>query len=343
MDKNIIKEHFDLISDEFLDNKNLQLYLYALRVTNIKGSDNPLMSLSYSAYDSQMKPKDIKESLKIILQYTKKKYIDNPETIYEEYKPINPKTVVDCLNLTKLDFNNQSIANGTQKGMEPNNYKVQYLLDALTTSNQITGNELKNFKGIKYTVITCFDDKNNITIINKGNPIYKPKKILFSLDTDDPENFQYNPYKQSLFKIPFYPGVLIINDLCLFIADKIETLFGFSEQVKILKNEKLDEIKSSNFFDSNSFKQISTFANTGKNYNYFSTFDNNRLNKIKKSDKETISKLTNIGIKIQSDKPIIENINDAEKILAYICHVLKKDVDNEDELSISLNNKIINT
>lgn len=347
MRNDIVRKYLDIIvneSNEILDIDASNFYLYALRVKNWKDSKNPLISLSYEFYDSQMAKDLVKYSLEMILKFAKKKYNDDSEVVYEPYNPNNSKTVIDYIILNKLDFKNPAIESGIIKNIDGDNYKVEYLLNAMCNSTQISKKELKNFTGIKYTVIHCSSEKHTITVINKGNPIYKPKKLLFSLDMEgvDKLNFNYNPIKDAIFKIPFYPGILIIDNLCLFIDDKIETLFGFTEHIKMIREEKLSDIKNCKFINLSSFNYINKFSYSGKNYNYFSTFDEKRLKFIENQNVNAIRVLKNIGLKFQNNDLIIENENDAEKFVAYLCHVLKKDIFDDNELSISLNNKKLN-
>lgn len=332
-----IKTKLNELNDEVSNGANY--YLYALKLENkrIKGKH----ILSYNFFDSQMKKNEIKKSLDLILDNTNKKFLDNSETVYEEYKATNLKTTVDYIKLSEIDFSNPDIINGTSNECNSDNYKVQYLINAMHNNIQISEKEFKNFKGIKYTTFYCSTKNHDLIIINKGNPIYKPKNILFSLDSDG-KNFTYSPIEDSLFKIPFYPGILIIDDICLFIADKIETLFGFSEQTKIIKNDILNKISKSSIFDESQLFHLNKFANKGKNYNYFITFDKERLDKIHSKDKKAIKTLKSAGLRFTpKNDPVIENEEDAEKVMAFICNVLKKDAYNEDSYCISLNNKAI--
>lgn len=254
-----VKNKLNNFKNEVSDETNYYLYALKLESKQINGK----LTLSYKFFDSQMNKNHIKESLKLILNNTEKKYFDNHETVYEEYKATNLKTTIDYIELSELDFANSNIANETAEECKTNNYKVQQLINAMHNNTQISEKEFKNFTGIKYTAFNCHTQNHELTIINRGNPIYKPKNILFALDDSDGD-LKYSPIKNSLFKIPFYPGIIIIDDICLFIADKIETLFGFSEQTKILKTEILNQISKTSIFDESQFSYLSKFANKGK-------------------------------------------------------------------------------
>ena len=246
--------------------------------------------------------------------------------------------------LSELDFTDKNIKNGTLPGLNPDNYKVQVFLNSINNSNQISSSEFRNFKGIKYTVFygetlpRDNSEKHRLVIVNRGNPIYKPKSLLFTFDDDD-GNLKYNPIKENLIKIPFYPGMIIIDDLCIFINENIKVLFGFTEQIKALRDNKVSELENMFNEEEMLITNIKKFSNSGKNYNYFSTYDDERVNNIKNKDAKTIKELEKIGLKFENNSPIIENENDAEKLLGYICHVLKRDIYDENEISISLNNK----
>lgn len=314
-------------------------YLFALKLENKKANENTV--LSYKFFDSQMNKKDIRASLDLVLNNAIKKTFDKPDTVYEEYKATNLKTTIDYIKLSNLDFKRPDILDGTADECKLDNYKVQYLINAMHNSSQISKKEFKNFRGIKYTAFYCATENHNLIIINKGNPIYKPKNILFSFNNND-DSFEYSPINNSLFKIPFYPGIIIIDDICLFIADKIETLFGFSEQTKITKENILKEISKSSIFDESQLSNIKKFANKGKNYNYFTTFDEKRLNKIKNKEHKAIDALKKAGLNFNTkNEPIIENENDAEKVMAFVCNILKKDVYNENSYCIAINNRTI--
>lgn len=346
MNNEIIKAYLQKFNDVANDLNNVNYYLYAVRVNNrVNNKDNNcLSSLTYDFFDSQMDKKMIKENVEAILHFTENKYLKDDETVYEEYKETNYKTHKDYIMLSELDFTDENIKNGTLPGLNPDNYKVQVFLNSINNSNQISSSEFRNFKGIKYTVFygetlpRDNSEKHRLVIVNRGNPIYKPKSLLFTFDDDD-GNLKYNPIKKNLIKIPFYPGMIIIDDLCIFINENIKVLFGFTEQIKALRDNKVSELENMFNEEEMLITNIKKFSNSGKNYNYFSTYDDERVNNIKNKDAKTIKELEKIGLKFENNSPIIENENDAEKLLGYICHVLKRDIYDENEISISLNNK----
>ena len=156
MENENIKKYLDIIANEknsFLDLENSNFYLFALKVKNWKESKNPVITLSYDFYDTQMNNKNIRNSLEAILNYTKNKYFLNDETEYRPYVATNPKTVIDYLILKKYDFSNTEIQLGTADNIDVDSYKVQYLIHKMFNGFQITKNEIKNFTGIKYTVL----------------------------------------------------------------------------------------------------------------------------------------------------------------------------------------------
>lgn len=332
-----IKDKLKEIELDTSDESNYYLYVLKLENKKINGQNK----LTYKFFDSQMKKDVIKETIKSILDHTTKKILDNTETEFKEYKATNLKTVIDYIKLTDLDFSNTDITDEALDECKTDNYKVQRLLNAMYNSEQITKNVFKNFTGIRHTVLYCKTDNHKLIIINRGCPIYKPKNMMFLLDDTD-KTLEYSQIKTQLFKIPFYPGIIIIDDICLFIADKIETLFGFSEQTKIIKNEILNKISESSIFDESQFSYINKFANKGKNYNYFTTYDKKRLNKIKNKDKKALKALKEVGLRFNAkNEPIIEDENDAEKVMAFICNILKKDVYDENSYCIAINNRTI--
>lgn len=321
-----------------LNDVQASLYLYAFKNKPIVNTPNPHIVLDYNFYDTQMPKHDISNSIINILSYFENKWLKNSLTTYTPYNVNNPSNTIDYTKIDKLDFSYQDISNGTAPNIDSDNYKINYFIKSLESNYEIAKSE-KDYRGLSHTIFKYVYNNHSVLIINKNKPLYKPRKLLFAFDitTENGENIaKFNAVKNSLFKIPFYPSMIIIDDYCFMIDKNIESIFGFEEYNKKLRSESLQKINSSLSFENNGFDILKSFANKGNNHNIFATFEQDRLDKITAQDADVIQKLNQLSITLSnSGNLIITDENDAQNLLNFLCCNIKSDLLYSDKLCIS--------
>ncbi|WP_286904409.1 hypothetical protein [Clostridium sp. UBA1652] len=305
--------------------------LYAFKSKKPK-SDNKLISLEYEFYNTSMDKRDVVKSVKDILSYFKYKFLDKDNTVYEEYNVGNSKNVIDYINLSSLDFTKASVKKGTLKGLKQSNYKVQYLLNELETSNQFAKRE-KDYKGLRYSAIQLItNDEKRITIINKCSPIYNPKGWLYMFNVDSQDDIEgFDVVSSSFLRLPLYPHIIVFDSSCFFIEHNVEAIFGFEQHNKAVCVESLDIIKEELKLSKDSYSLIEKFSLAGRNPNLFADFDKTELNKIKKKDKETLAFLKQkLNIPISNEGQIdINTPKVAKNLTLFICGCILRGANNE--------------
>lgn len=329
MDNEFVKNLITPILYDLNNNVQASLYLYAFKNKPSTNTSNPHIILDYNFYDTQMGKSHISNSISNIFSYFESKWLKDKLTTYTPYNVNNPSNTIDFIKINKLDFSNQTINNGTDPSIDSNNYKINYFIKSLE-SNYAIAESKKDYRGLNYTVFKYFYNNHTVLIINKNKPLYKPKKLLFAFDitTDSGENIvEFNPIEKDLFRIPFYPSMIIIDDYCFMIEKNIESIFGFEEYNKKLRSEYLQKINTGLAFENNGFDVLNSFANKGKNYNIFATFEQDRLDKINAKDADVIQKLNQLSITFSnSGNLIIADENDAQNLLNFLCCNIKSDL-----------------
>lgn len=323
MDNQEVLQILNPIINDF-NNPNVisEAYLYVFKATPITNNKNTHVALDYNFYDTSMGKDDVMNAIKTILLYFKDKCLIKDTTTYTEYNINNPSNTIDYLKIEALNFTEPAIANGIEPTIDSNNYKINYFLYQLNTNNLIA-NSKKQYRGLKYTAFKFTTRNNhNLYIINKNNPLYKPQKLIFSLDlpeTDD-TNIAFKPIKNYIFKIPFHPSLIIIDNYCFMIDKNIESVFGFEESNKRLRDIALTDIKDNLIINDESFNIIDTFSHTGNNHNIFVDYQNDILMKIKNGDNLTKKYLKQLHVDLNTNGEIIINSKDiAKNFLNFLC------------------------
>lgn len=316
-----------------IENNNCKsAIMYAFKSNHPTENTNTHISLEYEIFKTNSKKNDVKEALKNILQIFSKKYLSKDTTIFEQYNVNNHKKTIDYLKLDNLDFTDTTIKNGTEENIKPDIYKIEYFLNCLRNESVMT-NDASDYKKFRHSLIKYITNAGDeIIIINKAAPIYKPKGWLFILDSSENENTtDLKPLTSNLFRLPLYPHIIIVNGYCFMIEDNVESIFGFEEYNKKICFESVNKITSDISLTDVSESHIETFSKKKRNYNLFSSFNNERFNKIKQKDPETISKLKDkFKLTVDSSNNIqITSEKDAEILILYLCDCIFQDLDND--------------
>lgn len=329
------------------DNKVNGAFFYAFKTKPVPNVENPYITLNYNFYDTRMGSEIVIKAVRNILTYLcEKKFGKEKDIEFADYNINNSKQVVDFIKINKYNFTDDDVLDGSKKDLDPNSYKIEYLLNSIKTNCCIAKCK-KDYRGLKHTTLRITtSDNDEITIINKSAPLYRTRSLMYIVDFPEKEEdykdeeIGFKPVKDTLLTIPFYPHVLIINDYCFFIENNIESLFGFEEYNKVQAQAFLQELPKNVELNQESLEYIKTFIAKGKNYNYFANFDNSRIMNLHNKEAKTIDILTN-ELKIIFDEngnPIISDLDQAERLINFLCCTIKEDIYSKDKL-IAVNYK----
>lgn len=304
---------------------------YAFQSKKIKyknNNNNPHLTLSYEFHDTGIPKHQVVQAIKTILSFFKSKYLDNDDTTFCQYNISNPKTVIDYIELQNLNFQEDSILNGTDENINSDSYKIESFLNEMyNVQHAISRND---YKGWKYSALTLTNNDNEtITLVNKAAPIFKAKGNFFTLDYDGDDNHgNLRPIEKSIIRLPYWPHLIIVDGFCFMIEYNVESIFGFEQFNKKERDKTLTSLSNDLQFAGDSLTEVSKYANKGKNYNMFANFDNKYLNKIKEKDQHTLSLLKTVAdINLNpAGEIIITNEKEAHRFLAFICGFVKQDV-----------------
>lgn len=330
MDNTYLSNIIDNFTNSLTIDKVKSAHMYAFKTKPVTNSSNKLHSLEYEFFDISMKKKDVLVAVDRILGIFNKKYLEKETTVFQEYKIDNPKTVIDYIDLVDIDFNSYD-----EENINSDNYKIQYFLHQLDLNCQ-TAYSKKDYIKFKHSALeVTTEDNNKMLIINKTAPIYKPKGLLYIFNPKDIEDDEDNTFElidKKLFRLPLYPHIIITDNKCLLIENDVESIFGFEKYNRKRRDDILKEIEKNLPIEKESFHLINSFSNKGRNYNLFSTFDDQRYNNIIKKDPETIDFLkSTLQIKFDENNNIlITNESESEKLISYLCNCLYMDLENED-------------
>lgn len=302
---------------------------YAFKTKHDANPTNKYISLKYEFFETKMPHDIVKNAICQILKYYISKKLSNDSLVFKEYSIANEKGVIDYMKLDNLDFSSPDILNGTCNINNVDSYKVSYFLNELETRYN-TANTKKDYIHYKHSILKLTTTTGeSLYIINKTSPIYKPKNFLFSFtdDESDSAEAEFRPVTTKLFKLPFYPNAIIVNNYCFFIEDNVESIFGFEKYNKFIRDSFLSNIKNSKIFSDESYNLIKTYSSRGGNHNLFSKLNDDRVNNIKvtpPNDLETLKGVLNIVD--DNNKLNIKNEKDAEKLVLYLCESLVRDI-----------------
>ena len=330
--------------DSYFDKGNLFIF------KSLKDSktQNPNINLKYEILNVDMGKSNVILNTKNLLRYLKNSKI-NDNTNFLKYHVNNPHKSVDYMFLENFNFEDAEIQNGNLSDLSNHNhYKVQFLLDKFNDNIAPVSN-CTDFDTMRYTCSLATILKNNKThniyIINKCKPLIKAKNAYYIYDPEvdreiNPTLSQNNAsskfklIEKRLFKMPYYPSLLIIDNFCLFIDNNIEAIFGFEEYNKKICKQTVKNIFDSFSLDTNTEKFLSSLSNIKKFYNLFSDFDNTRLNNLfAKTANDDINILKNglkLNFEIKSEpnknELILENKKQAGDFLKFISNHIKREL-----------------
>lgn len=315
------------IMDDISNKRYLNADFYAFKSIKPEELTNNLVTLEYEFYNTNFDTKDIINIISDILYFFKKKYIDNSETSFELYNINNSSSLVDYLQLQNLDFSKDDIKNGTNLNIDPNSYKIEYLLNSMYSCSQYAASK-KDYRKLKYSALTLTTDNNDsIVLINKSTPLFKSRNRLYTFDYFEDQINHLTPITDQIIKLPYWPHIVIINNYCFLIQENIEAIFGFEQFNKLQKDNAINYMHNKLPFSENSFSHITSYANNGKNYNMFANFDDKYIQKIKDKDPETLHLLSTVAeININDNQIEISSKEDAIRFLAFVCGYIKQDV-----------------
>lgn len=352
MDNNELK----LLINKFIaidENKFDKGDLFIFKSLKNRNSTNPYINLKYEILNVDMAKSIVVDNTKRLLMYFLNDIFKDDTTLLE-YHIDNPKKAFDYIELTQFDFSNSNIINGNLDATaNPNHYKVQYLINEIKkTSAKIK--KTNDFNTMRYTCsrvhIKDEEELHNIYIINKCKPLIKTKKAYYiyepqdeNLTSDRTEHSNFKIVEKDLFKMPFYPAMIIIDNLCLFIDDKIESIFGFEEYNKKICSDTLNDMKNNLILDDDSIENLTRLSNQKQYYNLFSDFDSSVLkslyNDITNTNIEFIKDKLKISITRDnvSSKNIIK-LDTKEKAIHYlkfICGHIKREATSDDIVAVN--------
>lgn len=334
---NLLQPFFNAIRNNAISSASM----YAFKTLPITNDSNPLSSLKYEFFDTSMKKDNVITAVDNILKIFNNKYLSKESTVFEEYAINNSKKVIDYINLTDLDFSIPTIQNGTEVNLDSDNYKIQFFLNSMI-SNCCTATSKKDYAKFKHSALKLTTNNNEtIIIVNKVAPIYKPKNWLYIFDPEDIENEMFKLIDKKLFRLPLYPHIIIVNNICLLIEPNVESIFGFEKFNKKLCKTTLETLETKLPIQEESFNLLSSFSNKGRNYNLFCNFNQSRLTNIENKDANTYSFIKNkLNINVDSNGDIVLSDNtDAQKLLLYLCNCIFEDPDDGDKLVEAKNSK----
>ena len=319
--------------------------LFVFKSLKDKKTTNPNINLKYNIINVKMSKSIVVDNTKRLLSY----FLNN---IFKEdvelqiYNINNSKKVIDYMTLEKFDFSNADIVNGNlNNGTNVNHYKISYFINELKKTTA-KANKTSDFDTMRYTCTHAHTNEgNNIFIINKCKPLIKTEKAYYIYEPNDQENSisNFKIINKSLFKMPYYPSMVIIDNLCIFIDDKIESIFGFEDLNRKICEETLKSIKKDFILNNDSISNIDKLSNIKKYYNHFSDFDNTRLSALTSvNSNETQQFLINqlkINFKFdESQKKYSIELDTTEKainFLEYITGHIKREPDSSSLVSVN--------
>lgn len=323
--KNLIEQILNLRDSEFINGRLLSFK------TSQNTDTNPHISLKYSIIDTLFPKKYVIENVKNLLSYFNNKYL-NESNLFSQYLPTNSKDTTDYLKLEHYNFQDDSFKSGTDPDIKSDVYKVEYLLNSLNVcTNDAESKE--DYKGLRYSAFELHTNTlGSIYIINKTNPLYKPRDIVFTIDcskdndnstlTNKQNEFKFGKLSKTLFKVPSNPSIVVLGDYCFFIVDGIESVFGFEQHNQSICNSVINSINDDLNIDENSLNLLKRQSSLAKNFNLFADYDNSTLEKIKNKDTTTLEILKNkFKISIDNDLNLsFSNIKEAERFIHFITH-----------------------
>ena len=315
--------------------------MFAFKSKNISDSSNQYLNLDYEFYNLNMSKNTVSTTLKTILNIFINNYINNDSKIFQPYNIHNSKSIIDYIDLIDLDFSINSIKDGTDPNLESNNYKVQYLLHQLDNNQRIAQSK-QDYKNFKHSLLRLTNNRKSIIVINKVTPLYKPKGLMFLLDGEISSGQpDYKLIEKDIFKLPLLPHILIIENKCFLIQADVESIFGFEKYNKKIRDKALDKINRELPLTSSGYDLISTFSLKGRNYDKFSTFNEERYDKIKNND-PTIMTLLQQELKISLDASnniLISTEEEARKFILFLCNCILRDIENDNTLYMTEKSK----
>lgn len=124
------------------------------------------------------------------------------------------------------------------------------------------------------------------------------------------------------FELKNYCDLVIFNDYCLFFTNKAECILDLDRQYKKIAEKSLIFLQNCSIL--NNFEKFSAYSSQYPKILKFDTFDEERITKfvnLPVDDKKEI--INKINLKCdESGKILIDNSDDSEKVLSFLCSKL---------------------
>lgn len=333
MDNNYIQNLLNDIDWDKTKCKTAQFLAFKTK-KRLKTQCNQYTNLEHIVYDTQMPSSTTIDLMKDILDMmTHTIFKDNYTYLPFDFK--NPRDSRDYIDLSPIDFSNTGVLDGSYNGLDHNTYKAADLVRAL--KNSIPAKK-EDYSSLKFTAFRYVDQNNkSIILINKNTPILKAKSSLFTLDlpTDDEERKPVfgTMTDKLLIKVPKVPNILIIGNECFMFQKYSSSIFGFEEHSKLIRDEKINSITSASILTAASLDILKKSSTKVTTCNLFINFNDDRLEKIKSKDADTLAFLTSkLNISFTGTGEIeLNNEDTCITLIEYLCNKVFKDIENDDE------------
>lgn len=348
-----IDKLLDLIinfDDDLFDIGNL----YVFKSLKDRKSTNPNITLKYHCMNVSMSKNTVIQNLKIVFSYLKES-VFLKDSIFSKYDINNPKKIFDYMIMKNFDFSNDNIKVGNiSSDIDVNHYKIRYLLNEIKSSSNNFLKGYKDFDTMRYTCtrahISCNNRTHNIYIINKCKPLIKAKNSYYIYDPTDDTNIdnKFKLVEKKLFKMPFHPSMIIIDDLCIFVDDKIESIFGFEDFNNKICKEKIKDIKKDLILDEDSCKHLDTIIKQKQIYNLFADFSCDTLTSIISEEENLDINFLKNSLKIDitwnssenKNNLILDSKDKAINFLKFICGHIKREPTSDTPVSVTKSQQI---
>ncbi|WP_300347606.1 hypothetical protein [Clostridium sp.] len=333
--------------NKFINYQNIKFDkgdLFVFKSLKDKKTKNPNINLKYNIINVKMSKNVVIENTKRLLSY----FLSNifkDDIELQLYDINNSKKVIDYMNLEDFDFSDTNIVNGIlNDNSNVNHYKICYFINELKKTKANIKNT-SDFDTMRYTCTHAHtNDGDNIFIINKCKPLIKTEKAYYVYEPNEDDDCvsDFKIINKNLFKMPYYPSMVIINDLCIFIDDKIELIFGFEDLNRKVCEETLSSIKKDFILSDTSTTNMDKLSKIKKHYNQFADFNDSRLKALSlKESNETKDFLIhelkiNLNFNEEEKKPYLD-LDKPEKasiFLEYITGHIKREPDSTELVSV---------
>lgn len=294
------------LEQQLLDCKNTPdniAKLYAFYTKYSKQSD----SWQYPSYD-------IAIDFNTILNYSKTMLAMAQGIISKlvDIKPFsysNDKSTIDYIDLSKKSEYTQ---------------KIEFFLEQIHNSSR---EQFSSIKAKANCIAVCLKNgQDKIIIITKGALFKKENKLIFSYIDEDSINPSFEPI-QNLFKLPLSMSAIIINNEVFLLTNIIGSIFGFENSIKLNAKDSLAMVSANSILTTESFSLLETYSNSGKNYYRYMNFDKSKIDAIKNSNPNILSRIKKKGITSNKNGELVLDTDDKVIFMQkLLCNDLKSDI-----------------